>query len=150
VHNIPPNLLQLADNAVAANCDASDGAQDGLIQNPGKCTFSPQSLLCQAGNTGNCLSAAQVDTLTRWFSAAKDQEGRLVNLGYPVGATYDNNASGNSREWPRNRLCAARRKCLRRKPRERRENSTRWKSTSYVYLKRGSSRAAENKTRTFS
>jgi feruloyl esterase len=93
---IPPALLQAVDAAVHANCDAADGVQDGLIQNPGKCSFSPQSLLCQGGNTQNCLSQDQVNTLTRWFSAAKDQEGRVVTLGYPVSDIYNGGELGNN------------------------------------------------------
>ncbi len=91
---IPPALLQFVNNAVRASCDAVDGVQDGLIQNPGKCSFNPQSLLCIGGNTQNCLSQGQVGTLTRWWSASKDQEGRVVSPGLPVADIDDSTAPG--------------------------------------------------------
>jgi feruloyl esterase len=49
---LPPALLTLVDHTVYANCDAADGVQDGLIQNPGLCPFNPQSLCCTDGNYG--------------------------------------------------------------------------------------------------
>ena len=41
----------------------------------------------------------------------------------------------SGREWPRNRLCEVRRKCIRHKPRERGEKSTLWRSSAYVISK---------------
>lgn len=91
---IPPALLQIVDNAVRASCDAADGVQDGLIQNPGKCSFNPESLLCRDGNTQNCLSQNQVGTLLRWFAATRDRKGRVASPGYPVSDIYNAAAPG--------------------------------------------------------
>ena len=93
---LPPALLTLVDNAVYANCDAVDGVRDALIQNPGACSFSPQSLLCSGGNTADCLTQSQVDTLSAWFAAATDAQGRVVSLGFPVSDLYNNGAAGNN------------------------------------------------------
>lgn len=93
---VPPALLQVVDDAVRASCDAADGVQDGLIQNPGKCSFSPQSLVCQGGNTQSCLSQNQADTLLRWFSASRDQKGRVVSTGYSVSDVLSAAAPGPS------------------------------------------------------
>ena len=38
----------------------------------------------------------------------------------------------SGREWPINRLYGMSEKCIRHKPQKRGENSTHWKSTSYV------------------
>lgn len=86
---LTPATLQVVQAAVLASCDAADGVTDGLIQNPAKCSFSPQSLLCNGSNAGSCLTQDQVYTLTRWISASKDQEGRIVASGYPVSDIYN-------------------------------------------------------------
>ncbi len=93
---IPPALLRLIDTAVYANCDAADGVKDYLIQNPGKCSFKPESLLCKGGKTAGCLTQSQVNTLNAWFSSAKDEQGRVVSLGYPVSDIYNNGVVGNN------------------------------------------------------
>jgi feruloyl esterase len=93
---IPPALLTLVDDAVYASCDAADGLKDNLIQNPGTCAFNQESLLCRGGDTINCLTQHQVNTLSAWFSAAKDEQGRVVSLGFPVSDVYNNGAVGNN------------------------------------------------------
>jgi feruloyl esterase len=63
---------------------------------PGECAFDPQSLRCTAGNTANCLTDNQVSTLNAWFSAARDEQGRVASFGFPVSNLYNNGAAGNS------------------------------------------------------
>jgi feruloyl esterase len=53
----------VVDKAVYARCDAADGVPDGLIQNPAKCSFDPNSLV------GSRLTQGQADTLEAYFSA---------------------------------------------------------------------------------
>ena len=42
---VPADVVAKVNDAVLAACDAEDGAKDGLIQNPAKCSFDPQSLV---------------------------------------------------------------------------------------------------------
>jgi feruloyl esterase len=74
------------DAAVYADCDARDGVQDNLIQNPQACEFEPKRLLC--GKSGNvapsCLTQDQVDTVKNYIRPITDHKGRLVLPGYPV------------------------------------------------------------------
>ena len=42
---VAKDVVAKVNEAVLAQCDASDGVKDGLIQNPGKCSFDPQSLV---------------------------------------------------------------------------------------------------------
>jgi len=81
---IPFTLLSLIDQATLAACDAADGVKDGLIQNPGACNFKPATLQCQPGQTTNCLSPGQVQTLTAYFSAARDDDGNIVYPGFAI------------------------------------------------------------------
>ena len=81
---IPFTQLAMIDQATLAACDAADGVKDGLIQNPGACNFRPQSLQCQPGQTSNCLSPGQVQTLTSYFSAARDDDHNIVYPGFSI------------------------------------------------------------------
>ncbi len=95
---IPASLLPMIDQAVYASCDAADGVKDNLIQNPARCSFDPGTLVCRPGQTGNCLSHDQANTLRRYFSATRDEHGRLIYTGAAVsdlhGGGYDAWTSG--------------------------------------------------------
>ena len=93
---IPTSQLQFVDRAVYESCDEADGMKDGLIQNPGNCSFDPRDLLCEKHPTYGCLSEGQVNTLTAWFSAAKDEQGRVVSFGLPVSDLYNDAAEGKN------------------------------------------------------
>jgi len=78
---IPASLLPVIDAAVYASCDAADGVQDGLIQNPARCSFDPATLVCQNGATSNCLTPAQAGTLRSYFTALRNSQGEVVYNG---------------------------------------------------------------------
>jgi feruloyl esterase len=81
---IPFTALAAIDQATLAACDAADGVKDGLIQNPGACNFKPASLMCSPGQATFCLTPGQVDTLTKYFSAARDDDGNIVYPGFAI------------------------------------------------------------------
>jgi feruloyl esterase len=81
---LPPALLQNVDEAVYASCDAADGVKDGLIQNPAKCSFNPETLICKNGAADSCLSKGQAETLKRYFEPVRDARGRLAVPGFAV------------------------------------------------------------------
>jgi feruloyl esterase len=93
---VPPPMMSLVDQAVYESCDETDGVKDGLIQNPGKCSFDPRILQCGPGRAANCLTESQVKTVLAWFSAAKDEQGRVVSFGLPVSDLYNDGAIGNN------------------------------------------------------
>src|SRR5271165_4252827 len=75
----------------------------------------------------------------RWMSRYLPSHPIFVSLADPGGSVRDarTTESGlrdlttqSGREWPRNRLYGMRRRCIRHKPRERRENSTCQRSDS--------------------
>ena len=81
---IPATVLPMIDKAVMAQCDALDGVKDGLIQNPARCDFKPETLQCRSGATTDCLSEAQVATLRTYLAPVRDAGGRLVYPGATV------------------------------------------------------------------
>lgn len=81
---IPASMLPTIDAAVYAACDAADGVQDGLIQNPAKCSFNPATLICKGGATSNCLTPGQAQTLQSYISALRDEHGNLIYTGASI------------------------------------------------------------------
>ena len=78
--------LQLAATAILAACDGLDGLKDGIIDGYGACTTSRvlprlEAAECTGTKDASCLSAEQVDALSRIFaSGARNAEGQpLVN-----------------------------------------------------------------------
>jgi feruloyl esterase len=69
---IPAAKYPAIHQAVLAACDARDGVKDGLIENPGLCRFDPQVLLCQGGDSPDCLTAPQVEAARKVYSAGKN------------------------------------------------------------------------------
>lgn len=71
----------LIHNEVLRQCDAIDGVEDGIIENPTLCDFRPEALICTGNATGSCLSAAQVEIVRDIFSPLYGSSGELV---YPA------------------------------------------------------------------
>jgi feruloyl esterase len=93
---IPFTQLATIDQATQAACDAADGVKDGLIQNPGACSFKTQTLLCKPGQTANCLTQNQINSLNDYFGGARDDEGKVV---YPGFAISDLGGNDGAAEW---------------------------------------------------
>lgn len=54
----------LLGNAVNAACDALDGLVDGVLNDPRRCHFNPEALLCQGSQAPpSCLAAEQVQAV---------------------------------------------------------------------------------------
>lgn len=70
--------LQLVADGVQRQCDARDGAADGLIEQYDSCRYDPAELQCGSGASGSagvCLSPQQVGALTRIFQGPKNSAG---------------------------------------------------------------------------
>jgi Tannase and feruloyl esterase len=69
---IPPAKYRLLNDAVLAKCDASDGAKDGLLTSPDRCSFDPATLQCKGDDVTSCLTAAQVDAAKKIYAPARN------------------------------------------------------------------------------
>jgi feruloyl esterase len=81
--------LPLLADAVYKKCDAIDGLEDGLIDDPRNCTFDPAADLprCPADTDGpSCFTSAQTDALKKIYTGLRDSSGKLLFPGQPVGA----------------------------------------------------------------
>jgi feruloyl esterase len=71
-HRIPVEKLAAIQKAVLAACDVSDGVKDGLVSNPLACRVDPVVLACKAGDSSECLTSAQVETLKALYAGPKN------------------------------------------------------------------------------
>jgi feruloyl esterase len=83
---IPPSKHAMIHQAVLAQCDALDGAKDGLIEDPTQCHFDPKVLQCQGADAASCLTAPQVAAARVVMSPVKDRKtGQLIFPGFEPG-----------------------------------------------------------------
>ncbi|KAK7063611.1 tannase and feruloyl esterase-domain-containing protein [Favolaschia claudopus] len=64
----PPSLWPVIDEAILVQCDGLDGAIDGIIEDPSRCDFRPEALLCAPSKRTSCLTSRQVDIVRAVFS----------------------------------------------------------------------------------
>jgi Tannase and feruloyl esterase len=63
---IAPAKLTAVSNAAIAACDALDGVpNDGIIEDPRKCTYDARSFVCGISASPNCLTAAEADAVNK-------------------------------------------------------------------------------------
>ena len=95
--NIAAEKLPAIQKAALAACDALDGVNDGLIEDPRKCHFDPAVLKCTGGETNECLTEPQIEALRKIYAGPKDpRTGEQIYPGYEPGTEAD---SGNWSVW---------------------------------------------------
>ncbi len=78
-------------DAVKRKCDARDGLNDGLIDDPLRCHFDPARDVkaCKSGKDGaDCLTSRQSQALNRFYGGPRDAQGRAYFHRQPVGAEH--------------------------------------------------------------
>jgi feruloyl esterase len=89
---VPGPKLALLNRAVLAACDGKDGVKDGFLNDPRACSFDAAMLQCKAGDADTCLTAAQVASVKRAYSAARTSGGDVVFPGKEPGSETTWNA----------------------------------------------------------
>jgi hypothetical protein len=84
--------VPLLARAVLEACDASDGARDGLIDDPRRCDWQPARLQCKGAAASDCLTAREVAVLDHWYMPVTGGDGRIQ---YPGGVP-----KGSEPFWP--------------------------------------------------
>jgi feruloyl esterase len=83
---LPAAKLPMIAKAVMAACDAIDGLEDGIIDDPRRCKFDPGTLLCKGADGDNCLTASQVESVKKVYSGAKNpRTGEQIFAGWALG-----------------------------------------------------------------
>jgi feruloyl esterase len=78
---------------VLAQCDALDGAKDGIVGALAACQtkFDVERLACGADNQGRCLAPKQIGALKRSFGGPTDKSGRRLYASWPFDAGLGGN-----------------------------------------------------------
>jgi feruloyl esterase len=84
---IPAGKLKRLNDAVNAACDAIDGIVDGVLDDPRRCHFDPQTLACGTDqDSASCLTAKQVKALKDIWGGARNSSGTPIYPAYMPGA----------------------------------------------------------------
>ncbi len=82
-----PAEVGLLNHAVLAQCDPADGVRDGIISDPQGCGFDPGALLCHPGQSGSCLSHAQVERARLVYGPRRTSGGLALYPGNAWGVS---------------------------------------------------------------
>ncbi len=83
---IPPDKAALLGDAVTAACDAIDGIEDGVLDDPRNCDFDPGTLTCAPGqDDATCFSAAQVQAVRDIWTGPTNAAGDVLYPGLVPG-----------------------------------------------------------------
>jgi feruloyl esterase len=83
---IPPSMFPMIHQAVLGACDALDGLKDGLIDDPTRCQFDPNTIECKGADASSCLTPAQVQTAKVIMSPVRDRRtGAEISPGFEAG-----------------------------------------------------------------
>jgi feruloyl esterase len=67
---IPSSKFPVIQRAALNACDANDGVKDGVLEDPTRCKFDPNAILCKGADGPDCLTAAQVESARKIYSPA--------------------------------------------------------------------------------
>jgi hypothetical protein len=87
--NLTPGKLQTLAKSVLAKCDAVDGLQDGLIDDPRQCQLNIARDVpsCAAGSDGDsCLNAEQAAAVQKVYDGPRDSSGKQLFPGFMPGS----------------------------------------------------------------
>ena len=76
--------VELLHGRVLDSCDEVDGVRDGIIADPRRCEFEPDSLVCSGRKRDGCFSEEQVRVIKNIYSGAIDSEGRPAYRAVPM------------------------------------------------------------------
>ncbi|HWE49756.1 MAG TPA: tannase/feruloyl esterase family alpha/beta hydrolase [Bryobacteraceae bacterium] len=82
---IPASKVHILANAVNNACDMLDGVKDGVLNDPRKCHFNPDTLLCKGSDTSECYTAPQVSAIKKIWTGLRLSDGQQIWPGLMPG-----------------------------------------------------------------
>jgi hypothetical protein len=82
---IPASKMPAIEKAALTACDALDGVEDGVIDDPTRCHFDPSVLLCKGAESDACLTAPQIGSLKKIYDGPRNSRGEQLFPGYVPG-----------------------------------------------------------------
>ena len=84
---IPSSKFPMIHAAALDTCDALDGLQDRLIDDPTRCRFDPKTIECRGSDASSCLTPAQVSVARVLMSPLRDRRtGAEIFPGFATGS----------------------------------------------------------------
>ena len=81
---VSPAKLQMLDRKVTAQCDALDGAKDGIIWDHTACHVDFKQFKCPAADGPECLTGPELKTVEAIVGGPIGPDGKPIKPGYPV------------------------------------------------------------------
>ena len=82
---IPASKIHILADAVNNQCDALDGIKDGVLNDPRRCNFNPETLLCKGSDTSECYTGEQVAAVRKIWAGLRTPEGQVIYPGLVPG-----------------------------------------------------------------
>ncbi|MES2606703.1 MAG: tannase/feruloyl esterase family alpha/beta hydrolase, partial [Pseudomonadota bacterium] len=86
---LTPGKLAVLAESVMQKCDAVDGLEDGIIDDPRVCAFDAATHvpICAAGeDSDSCLTEAQATAVQKVYEGPRDSQGRQIFPGFMPGS----------------------------------------------------------------
>ena len=84
---LKPGKEKLIGDEVMAQCDATDGAEDGLIADPRRCEVDLSAIACTGEAADGCLTEAELGVVAKWRAGPRNAAGeQLYPGGIPEGS----------------------------------------------------------------
>jgi hypothetical protein len=94
---IPDRKIPAISSAVLRACDASDGLEDGIVSDPPRCHFKPETLLCNGPDSDSCLTEPQVTSLKKIYSGFASAN--VGNKSFPGFSPGGEDGDGGWKPW---------------------------------------------------
>jgi feruloyl esterase len=95
---IPPEKYRLIHRAVLDACDRLDGVEDGVLEDPSRCTFDPAVLECKSIDLPGCLTHPQVEAARKIYAwSVNPRTGQRLYPGLEPGSENGWGTWGGSR-----------------------------------------------------
>ena len=82
---VGPTEQRLIESSYLEMCDAMDGIEDGILNDPRECEFDVATLLCEGEKNDSCISEEQLAAVKVVYDGPKDSQGRSLYYGFPFG-----------------------------------------------------------------
>ncbi|EXA35586.1 feruloyl esterase [Fusarium oxysporum f. sp. pisi HDV247] len=85
--HLSPEEWAMVQKNVLVQCDEPlDGVADGILEDPNLCQYRPEALVCSKGQTKNCLTGPQIETVRKVFGPLYGNNGTYIYPRIPPGA----------------------------------------------------------------
>jgi hypothetical protein len=83
---VAPCKLAAATSAAIVACDTIDGVEDGVIEDPNRCSYDPKALVGTAAAECGTFTDADANAILRLWEGPRRQDGSFLWYGLPRGA----------------------------------------------------------------